>query len=181
MNLKTQLLCLHPETDVYVWAQRYIFMKYYPVNLDIKNRNCLVVGGGVVGSRKAFRLLDCGALVTVVSLEFTDNLDKYSKENMLYQVLSSNKDNYFISLSVISPKTEELHSLGECYYKLINRKGFVASPVYSSHPVKRKPVVMFDAGSCFKKKFDGDVLDLSSNPGEAHPVWRYGKAMMIGV
>lgn len=78
MNLKTQLLCLHPETDVYVWAQSYIFMKYYPVNLDIKNRNCLVVGGGVVGSRKAFRLLDCGALVTVVSLEFTDNLDKSS-------------------------------------------------------------------------------------------------------
>lgn len=42
-------------------------MRYYPVNLDIKNRNCLVVGGGDVGTRKAMTLLECGAFVTVVS------------------------------------------------------------------------------------------------------------------
>jgi precorrin-2 dehydrogenase/sirohydrochlorin ferrochelatase len=42
-------------------------MKYYPVNLDIKNRDCLVVGGGAVGTRKVNTLLECGARVTVVS------------------------------------------------------------------------------------------------------------------
>jgi len=42
-------------------------MKYYPVHLDIKNRNCLVVGGGAVGTRKVNTLLTCGARVTVVS------------------------------------------------------------------------------------------------------------------
>jgi len=44
-------------------------MKYYPVFLDIKNRRCLVVGGGGVGSRKVKTLLSCGARVTVVSPE----------------------------------------------------------------------------------------------------------------
>jgi len=33
-------------------------MRYYPVSLDIKNRKCLVVGGGGVGARKVVTLLD---------------------------------------------------------------------------------------------------------------------------
>ena len=46
-------------------------MKYYPINLDIKNKNCLVVGGGEVGARKASTLIRCKAITTVVSLEFS--------------------------------------------------------------------------------------------------------------
>jgi precorrin-2 dehydrogenase / sirohydrochlorin ferrochelatase len=42
-------------------------MRYYPVGLDIKDRLCLVVGGGQVGTRKVNMLLACGARVTVVS------------------------------------------------------------------------------------------------------------------
>lgn len=49
-------------------------MRYYPVCLDIKNRPCLVVGGGRVGSRKVNTLLACGAAVTVISPETTDEL-----------------------------------------------------------------------------------------------------------
>ncbi|MGD8769898.1 MAG: NAD(P)-dependent oxidoreductase, partial [Desulfobacterales bacterium] len=51
-------------------------MRYYPVNLDIRNRKCLVVGGGSVGTRKVMTLLDCGAKVTVVSNEVTRQLHK---------------------------------------------------------------------------------------------------------
>lgn len=42
-------------------------MQYYPIFLDIKNRSCLVVGGGVVGRRKVITLVACGARVTVVA------------------------------------------------------------------------------------------------------------------
>lgn len=49
-------------------------MRYYPIHLDIQNRNCLVVGGGGVGTRKVITLLECGARVTVVSLEFSGKL-----------------------------------------------------------------------------------------------------------
>jgi precorrin-2 dehydrogenase / sirohydrochlorin ferrochelatase len=44
-------------------------MRYYPVNLDINGRRCLVVGAGRVGVRKADTLVQCGAVVTVVSPE----------------------------------------------------------------------------------------------------------------
>ena len=49
-------------------------MRYYPVNLDIKNRKCLVVGGGFVGTRKVITLLDCGAIVTVISPDAAEKL-----------------------------------------------------------------------------------------------------------
>lgn len=42
-------------------------MKYYPIFLDVKGRDCLVVGGGCVGARKAHTLEKCGAKVTVIS------------------------------------------------------------------------------------------------------------------
>lgn len=45
-------------------------MKYYPVGLNIQDRNCLIVGGGNVGARKAGTLARCGARVKVVSLCF---------------------------------------------------------------------------------------------------------------
>jgi len=49
-------------------------MQYYPVHLDINNRNCLVVGGGGVGTRKVKTLLDCGARVMVISLTVSQQL-----------------------------------------------------------------------------------------------------------
>ena len=42
---------------------------YYPIYLDIKDRPCLVVGGGKIALRKIKGLLECGAEVEVVSLK----------------------------------------------------------------------------------------------------------------
>ncbi|MBW2435499.1 MAG: bifunctional precorrin-2 dehydrogenase/sirohydrochlorin ferrochelatase [Deltaproteobacteria bacterium] len=58
-------------------------MKYYPANLNIQNRNCLVVGGGGVGTRKVISLLDCGARVTVVSPDPTPRLKKLAAEGSI--------------------------------------------------------------------------------------------------
>ena len=55
-------------------------MQYYPVHLDIKNRNCLIVGGGAVGTRKVNTLLECGAHVTVVSPDPTSQLARLASE-----------------------------------------------------------------------------------------------------
>jgi precorrin-2 dehydrogenase / sirohydrochlorin ferrochelatase len=53
-------------------------MRYYPIYLDIRDRDCLVVGGGSVGTRKVERLLECGAKVTVVSIDVTEKLKELS-------------------------------------------------------------------------------------------------------
>lgn len=58
-------------------------MRYYPINLDVQGRSCLVVGGGAVGTRKVGTLLACGARVTVVSLEVTPALSDLAAEGRI--------------------------------------------------------------------------------------------------
>jgi len=58
-------------------------MRYYPVHLDIQNRNCLVVGGGGVGTRKVVTLLDCGAQVTVISPVVSHQLRDFAKSGLI--------------------------------------------------------------------------------------------------
>jgi len=58
-------------------------MRYYPVNLDIQNRKCLVVGGGSVGTRKVLTLLECGAVVTVVSSDVAEELLELAEKKMI--------------------------------------------------------------------------------------------------
>jgi precorrin-2 dehydrogenase/sirohydrochlorin ferrochelatase len=49
-------------------------VRYYPVNLDVRDRDCLVVGGGPVSERKVQTLLECGARITVVAQTATSGL-----------------------------------------------------------------------------------------------------------
>ncbi len=58
-------------------------MRYYPVNLDVQNRECLVVGGGSVGERKVDTLLECGARVTVVTILATERLQALASEGRI--------------------------------------------------------------------------------------------------
>jgi precorrin-2 dehydrogenase/sirohydrochlorin ferrochelatase len=60
-----------------------MMMRYYPVHLDIQNRNCLVVGGGTVGTRKVVTLLDCGANVTVISPVVSDQLRDFAISGLI--------------------------------------------------------------------------------------------------
>ncbi len=49
-------------------------MPYYPVCLDLRDRACLVIGGGRVAERKVRGLCDCQARVTVLSPDLTPGL-----------------------------------------------------------------------------------------------------------
>lgn len=49
-------------------------MKYFPINVDIHNRRVVVIGGGAVAARKVMSLLDCGARVRVISIDFCPEL-----------------------------------------------------------------------------------------------------------
>jgi precorrin-2 dehydrogenase/sirohydrochlorin ferrochelatase len=58
-------------------------MRYYPIYLDVRDRPCLVVGGGAVGTRKTRTLLRAGARVVVVSPEATPELDALAREDQI--------------------------------------------------------------------------------------------------
>lgn len=94
-------------------------MKYYPVNLDIRNRKCLVVGGGAVGTRKVMTLLDCGAKVTVVSTDVAEKLQELSDSDIIklekrpFQI--SDLDEMFLVIGATDNQeiNKEIHSEAE--------------------------------------------------------------------
>ena len=51
-------------------------MKYYPLNLDIKEKSCVVVGGGKVAFRKIRGLLAAGANVKVIAPEICAGVEE---------------------------------------------------------------------------------------------------------
>lgn len=61
-------------------------VSFYPVNLQIHDRLCIVVGGGSVAERKVKGLLEAGACVTVLSPEITPQLAELSKEKKITHV-----------------------------------------------------------------------------------------------
>ncbi len=55
-------------------------MSYFPINVDISNRPCTVIGGGRVALRKVKGLLSCGAAVTVISPAVTSELESLAAQ-----------------------------------------------------------------------------------------------------
>lgn len=58
-------------------------MEYYPVNLDLSGRPCLVVGGGSVAARKTGTLLPTGARIRLVSPVALPIIGDYAERGLL--------------------------------------------------------------------------------------------------
>ncbi|MBP2628782.1 MAG: siroheme synthase [Firmicutes bacterium] len=67
-------------------------MHLYPVNLQINNRSCIVVGGGSVAERKVLALLAAGACVTVLSPEVTQKLAELIQKEKLIHIIRSYRE-----------------------------------------------------------------------------------------
>ena len=52
-------------------------MDYYPIQLNLKGKQAIIIGGGKVAQRKLAGLLDTGAQITIVSPEITDTIREY--------------------------------------------------------------------------------------------------------
>jgi precorrin-2 dehydrogenase/sirohydrochlorin ferrochelatase len=61
-------------------------LKYYPVFLDIRDKKCVIVGGGEVAARKAERLLDCGAKVFIISPQLTPELAALKEKDIISHI-----------------------------------------------------------------------------------------------
>lgn len=62
---------------------------YYPAFLNIKEKQCIVIGGGKVAERKVMSLLRCGAKIKIISPSLTKRLQK-EKNNGTISHISRN-------------------------------------------------------------------------------------------
>lgn len=61
-------------------------MKYLPLFHNLTNKNCLIIGGGSVATRKARLLLDAQGLVTVIAPQLTDELSILAADKKITHV-----------------------------------------------------------------------------------------------
>lgn len=94
---------------------------------------------------------------------------------------SLNKESQrYITLSVCLPKSDELSDvISHADFSVIKRSGFVYSLDAQSNAIKKDDMYLMGAGSCFDRKFCGDVYECSSI--SKYPVYRYAKPMFFSI
>jgi precorrin-2 dehydrogenase/sirohydrochlorin ferrochelatase len=91
---------------------------HFPINLDVRHRKCLVIGGGKVAERKVLSLLNCGAKVSVVSLDLTDDLRKLADKGAIeFESRQYNTDDLkecFLVISAVDDKEINSRIADDC-------------------------------------------------------------------
>ena len=82
-------------------------MKYYPVNLNIKDKLCVVIGGGSVAERKVKNLLRYGGRVRVVSPCLTDRLSKWASQGKMDYTPSEYRSNHLKGAFLVYAATSD--------------------------------------------------------------------------
>jgi len=82
-------------------------LKYYPVFWDIKDKKCVIVGGGEVAARKAERLLDCGAEVFVISPKLSPELAALKEKNTISHIAAKYKRDLIDGAALIIGATDD--------------------------------------------------------------------------
>lgn len=98
--------------------------------------------------------------------------EKFEDTKALIKMLENSRATTQMNISILKPAADELKSVKEGQYQLKKRSGFTEN-------IKRDSVYMLASGSCFNKRLNGEVLDISRDYG--HPIWRYGKGLFVGL
>ncbi len=82
-------------------------MRYYPVLVDLKDKRCLVVGGGRVALRKIRRLLECQARVFVVAQTLVEELKNMVSQGKIAYLGSEYKTEYLKGTFLLIGATDD--------------------------------------------------------------------------
>lgn len=69
-------------------------MKFYPINLNIENKKCFVIGGGKIALEKLLGLIGAGAKVEVIAPNFCEEIEELAaqkKINLIREKYSEEK------------------------------------------------------------------------------------------
>jgi precorrin-2 dehydrogenase/sirohydrochlorin ferrochelatase len=81
--------------------------KYYPVMLDINNKACVVVGGGLIGYRKTLSLIQYGASVTVISPDLCKEIQDLVNSDKILWINDYYKSDYLKNIFIVFAATND--------------------------------------------------------------------------
>jgi siroheme synthase-like protein len=80
---------------------------YYPIYLDIEDRDVVIIGGGNVCARKAETMMKYGARVTIVSPEFTEEIEEWARQEKLTVVREPYQESALDGASIVIASTDD--------------------------------------------------------------------------
>ena len=80
-------------------------MDFFPIFLNIRDRNCLVVGGGEIAARKVALLLKANALVTVISPTLDEALEALLSQSQINYIRDIFHPKYLTNCTLIISAT----------------------------------------------------------------------------
>jgi siroheme synthase-like protein len=82
-------------------------LRFLPVGLDVRGKDCFVVGGGSVGTRKVHTLARAGAAVTVISPTVTEELAAEIDAGRVRWVKDSYQESHFGDAFLVIAATDD--------------------------------------------------------------------------
>jgi uroporphyrin-III C-methyltransferase / precorrin-2 dehydrogenase / sirohydrochlorin ferrochelatase len=103
-------------------------MKFLPIFLDIKQRPCLVVGGGEVAARKASQLISAQGKVTIVAPSINDELLVLLDKGEIEHIPAEFSENYLDTCVLVIAATDHA-SVNEAVSKLAQARNLPVNVV----------------------------------------------------
>jgi len=82
-------------------------MSYFPIFLDMSGKKAVVLGGGIVAQRKIETLLECGAVVHVISKSLTPELQNLHKNGEITFLATKFEDHYLEDAFILIIATDD--------------------------------------------------------------------------
>jgi precorrin-2 dehydrogenase/sirohydrochlorin ferrochelatase len=80
---------------------------YYPIFIDVEDHDVVIIGGGEVCARKAETMMRYGARVTIVSPEFTDEIESWGRDGKLALRRKRYESNDLDGASIVIASTDD--------------------------------------------------------------------------
>lgn len=90
-------------------------MAYFPAFLKLDNKKILIVGGGYIALEKLEHLLDFTKDISVISLEFSDDMMRLIKENNLHVEQRGYKKGDIADFAVVIVAVDDIPLQGEIF------------------------------------------------------------------
>ena len=100
-------------------------------------------------------------------------------EDSIVERLEKKKGQFLLLTTALPTEVEMVKVLDNSSYLLERRGGFIQSAFYAEELVKKQEQFFLQAGSVVKERFEGDIYNVGKNGN--HPVWRYGKPILMEV
>ena len=112
-------------------------LPFLPVALNVRDRRCVVVGGGAVGTRKASTLARAGAIVTVVSPTVTGELARDIEAGRIHWVKNAFRNEHLGNDFLVVAATDD-EALNQTVVQIAAQNGAL---VCDASSVERSQVI----------------------------------------